>query len=85
METETHSLPELLTVPDLAAYLGIPVRNVYFWRATNQGPPALKVGKRLYFRATDVSAWLDKQAASSTVTTAAAAPRKGGERISRDA
>ena len=66
MQANTHqSLPELLTVPELAAYLSVPVRTVRFWRENDDGPPAFRVGKRLYFRASDVTRWLNSQADSS--------------------
>jgi excisionase family DNA binding protein len=58
-------LPELLTVPEVAAYLGVPVSTIHFWRGRKEAPPAIKVGKRLYFRAADVARWLeDHQAAA---------------------
>jgi excisionase family DNA binding protein len=66
------SLPELLTIPELAEYLGVPIRTVRFWRERGGGPTGFRVGKRLYFRADDVTAWLDEHAASSKVTTAPA-------------
>jgi excisionase family DNA binding protein len=66
MQADTHqSLPDLLTVPELAAYLSVPVRTVRFWRENDDGPPAFRVGKRLYFRASDVTRWLEEQAVSS--------------------
>lgn len=57
-------LPALLTVAELAAYLGVPVSTIHFWRGRKQGPPAVKVGRRLIFRAEDVAAWLDERAGS---------------------
>jgi excisionase family DNA binding protein len=57
------ALPDLLTVAELATYLGVPVSTIHFWRGRKQGPPALKVGRRLMFRATDVAQWLDEQRA----------------------
>jgi excisionase family DNA binding protein len=54
-------LPDLLSATELAAYLGIPVSTVHFWRGKGQGPPALKVGKQLRFRAVDVATWLERQ------------------------
>jgi excisionase family DNA binding protein len=54
-------LPELLSPSEVAAYLGIPVSTVHYWRGKGQGPPALKVGKRLRFRATDVVRWLEER------------------------
>ena len=59
------ALPELLTVPELASYLGVPVSTIHFWRGRKQGPPALKVGRRLMFRATDVARWLEEREATA--------------------
>jgi excisionase family DNA binding protein len=60
VSTEKH-LPELLTAAELAAYLDVPVSTIHFWRGRKQGPPALKVGRRLMFRAADVADWLEAQ------------------------
>jgi excisionase family DNA binding protein len=62
-----QDLPALLTVKELAEYMNVPVRTVRFWRENGDGPPAFRVGKRLYFRAHDVAAWLDEQAASNVM------------------
>jgi excisionase family DNA binding protein len=56
-------LPKLLSVRDLATYLDVPVSTVYHWRHKQQGPPAVRYGKRLAFRADDVARWLEEQAA----------------------
>ena len=63
--TSEKALPELLTVAELASYLGVPVSTIHFWRGRDQGPPAFKVGRRLMFRSSDVAAWLNTQADSS--------------------
>jgi excisionase family DNA binding protein len=77
MQANTQqSLPELLTVPELAAYLSVPVRTVRFWRENDDGPPAFRVGKRLYFRASDVTRWLDERADSSKSHGYRASPTK---------
>jgi excisionase family DNA binding protein len=52
-------LPELLSTEDLAAYLGVPVSTIHYWRWKEQGPPALKIGRELRFRASDVARWLE--------------------------
>jgi excisionase family DNA binding protein len=62
--TSEPLLPELLTVAELAHYLGVPVSTIHFWRGKRQGPPAVKVGKRLYFRVADVAKWLEEQQAT---------------------
>ena len=59
------ALPELLTVRELASYLGVPVSTIHFWRGRKQGPPALKVGRRLMFRVTDVARWLEERQATA--------------------
>jgi excisionase family DNA binding protein len=59
------SLPEILTVPELAEYLDVPVRTVRFWRERGGGPTGFRVGKRLYFRADDVAAWLASMSANT--------------------
>ena len=60
-------LPDLMSAPELAAYLGVPTSTIHFWRGRNQGPPALKVGRRLMFRASDVAAWLGEQSGSAGI------------------
>jgi excisionase family DNA binding protein len=54
-------LPALLSAPELAAYLGVPVSTIHYWRGKQQGPPAFKLGKQLRFRASDVAMWLDER------------------------
>ena len=53
--TREKRLPDLLSAPELAAYLGVPVSTIHYWRGKEQGPPAFKLGKQLRFRASDVA------------------------------
>ena len=55
-------LPELLSVRELASYLGVPVSTLYLWRSRGRGPGGFRMGKQLRYRATDVGAWLEQQA-----------------------
>jgi excisionase family DNA binding protein len=48
----------LLTVQDLASYLGVPVATIYAWRYRRQGPPGFRVGRYLRFRRGDVEQWI---------------------------
>jgi excisionase family DNA binding protein len=67
MTQETSSdkaLPELLTASEVADYLGVPVSTIHFWRGRGQGPAAIKVGRRLVFRAEDLAAWIQEKAAN---------------------
>jgi excisionase family DNA binding protein len=54
-------LPELLSVVELAEYLDRPVSTIRYWRGKGEGPPALKIGKELRFRASDVVRWLEER------------------------
>lgn len=53
---------KLLTVDDLASYLGVPVNTVYQWRKTGKGPTGYRIGKYVRFRAHEVDAWIAEQA-----------------------
>jgi excisionase family DNA binding protein len=59
---DTEVLPGLLSAAELAAYLGVPVSTLYFWRERGRGPRGFKVGKELRYRATDVADWLEQKA-----------------------
>jgi predicted DNA-binding transcriptional regulator AlpA len=36
-------------------------RTVQRWRATGEGPPYIRVGRRILYRRSDVEAWLSSQ------------------------
>lgn len=52
-----NGLGRLLTAEQLADELGVTKRKVYRWR-DEHGLPATSVGRSLYFRSSDVAAWL---------------------------
>ncbi|MDH3262077.1 MAG: helix-turn-helix domain-containing protein [Gemmatimonadota bacterium] len=54
-----EALDRLLTVEELAEYLGVPVATIYAWRHRHEGPPGFRVGKHLRYRSRDVEAWID--------------------------
>jgi excisionase family DNA binding protein len=51
----------LLTVEELAEYLGVPVATIYAWRYRREGPPGFKVGKHVRYRWRDVEEWIERQ------------------------
>ncbi|MFV1962996.1 MAG: helix-turn-helix transcriptional regulator [Acidimicrobiia bacterium] len=53
-----ESLNRLLTVDDLAEYLGVPVATIYAWRYHRQGPPGFRVGRHLRYRWADIEEWI---------------------------
>jgi excisionase family DNA binding protein len=65
-DANVTGLPELLSLKQLAEYLGVPSTSVYYWRQRGQGPPGFFVGKQLRFRVADVQRWLEEQADPKT-------------------
>ena len=57
----TEPMEPLLTLDDLAEYLQIPKRTIHGWRYRREGPTAIRVGKHLRYRQSDVVDWLDEQ------------------------
>jgi excisionase family DNA binding protein len=49
---------KLWTVATLSQYLNIPVATLYKWRQQDVGPPAVRLGKHLRYRAEAVTEWL---------------------------
>ena len=52
---------EIMTAAEVAAYLRVPLKSLYTWRYTRDGPPSARVGKYLRYRRADVDEWLDTQ------------------------
>ena len=57
METQER----LLTVQDLADYLGVPIATLYAWRYRGEGPPGFRVGRHLRYRRNDVEQWISRK------------------------
>jgi excisionase family DNA binding protein len=60
-------LPGLNSSDELASYLRVPVDTIYRWKTAGTGPRAIRVGKRTYYRTSDVQAWLDEHADDGAV------------------
>lgn len=64
MKTDTNPLSvldPLVTITELAEYLGVPVKTIYEWRQSGRGPVGIRIGRHLKFRLSDVQAWVDSQ------------------------
>ena len=66
----------LLTVQEVASFLRVPIRTLYGWRYHGEGPPAIRIGRYLRYRWTDVEEWLAKRSEDSERT-------RGGGRMER--
>ena len=64
-----EALDRLLTVEELAEYLGVPVATIYAWRYRHEGPPGFRVGKHLRYRSSDVETWIQRKLQDTTQRT----------------
>ena len=46
-----------LTPAEVAERYSIPISTLHYWRRTNQGPRAMKVGRHLRYHPDDLEAW----------------------------
>ncbi len=63
--TPAGLVPQLLSVPELAKLLQVPVPTIYRWRHRGEGPDPIRVGRYLRFDPADVTAWLQDRKAVS--------------------
>jgi excisionase family DNA binding protein len=52
---------QFLAPNDLAELLGVPVRTIYRWRWTGDGPRGFRVGRHVRYRAADIERWLEER------------------------
>ncbi len=56
-------MEKLLSVEEVAEFLGVPVNTLYQWRHKGTGPTAFRVGRFLRYDPGDVREWLSAHAA----------------------
>ncbi|PZF85850.1 helix-turn-helix transcriptional regulator [Micromonospora deserti] len=49
----------LLTIDDVAVWLGKPKNTLYAWHSRGKGPRAIRVGNTLRYRRSEIERWLD--------------------------
>lgn len=59
----------LLAPEDLAALIGVDVRTLALWRAQKRGPDVAKLGRAVFYRRSDVNAWIALNVAPSDRVT----------------
>ena len=52
----------LLTVSDVAGWLGIAEGTLRYWRHVHRGPRSLSVGGAVRYRVRDIEQWLERSA-----------------------
>ncbi len=52
----------LLSLPQVAEQLSVPLGTLYAWRSRGLGPRGIKIGKHVRVRQADLDAWLEQQA-----------------------
>jgi excisionase family DNA binding protein len=57
-----NGVEPLMTLPELAALLGVPVGTLYGWRHRGEGPPGYHIGRHVRYRRSAVEAWIEAQA-----------------------
>ena len=50
---------KMISPTELADMLNVSVRTVYTWKSNGTGPRAIKVGKHIRYRTSDVEQWLE--------------------------
>ena len=61
-ETADLDLGRLLSVKELAAYLGVPVPTIHDWNSNGLAPKRMRVGRYVRYRQSDVDEWLERRA-----------------------
>lgn len=59
-------MENLMTVEEVAAYVGVPKHTVYQWASQGTGPVGIKVGRYRRYRRRDVESWLDAKVKHET-------------------
>ena len=50
----------LLTLPEVAEYIGVPLQTIYQWRSRGEGPRGIRCGKHVRVRRDYLEAWLER-------------------------
>lgn len=56
---------DLIDAPEVSELTGVPVATLTWYRATDQGPRSVKIGRRVRYHKSDVMDWLEAEEAKS--------------------
>ena len=66
--TQDNSNIDLMTQVELAQLLGVKRNTLREWRRLKRGPAYIRILKGVFYRRTDVNAWLDANKFDPTTT-----------------
>jgi predicted DNA-binding transcriptional regulator AlpA len=55
----------LLTMEEAAERLRTPISTLRFWRNRSTGPRSARLGRRIFYRESEVAAWVEQQFSGS--------------------
>jgi predicted DNA-binding transcriptional regulator AlpA len=61
---------DLLTTAEVAQIMRSPVSTLRYWRHLGTGPHSFRLGRRVVYRRTDVTEWLNEQSEASRTESA---------------
>ncbi len=59
---ESLGKERLLTLSEVADYIGVPLQTLYGWRSRGEGPRGIRCGKHVRVHRSDLDAWLEQHA-----------------------
>jgi len=52
---------KLMTLAEVADYLGLPRATIYQWRSRGEGPRGFRAGRHVRYRTSELERWIDAQ------------------------
>lgn len=52
----------MMTIKELAEYVGVPVATVYRWNTRRSGPTPIKIGRHVRYHHAEVDRWISELA-----------------------
>jgi predicted DNA-binding transcriptional regulator AlpA len=56
-----HEADDLLTIAEAAAMIRTPIATMRYWRYLGTGPRSFRLGRHVWYRASDIDAWIREQ------------------------
>ncbi len=68
-EQLSEVVQDFMTAREAAQAIGCHIRTLKYWKASGYGPDHFYIGKRLFYRRSDVIAWLNEISATTPPVT----------------